>query len=278
MNLGFVFTNFNNSNHTLAVIKSIEEVLSNKCNYIIIIVDNNSNQGDVTNLKSNKNLFKNVTYIFESNNLGYFNGLNVGLKYLNNTFPDFKHVVIGNNDIKLNPLFFIQLQNSLHLFDNYPVISPNIITPDGKHQNPHVIKKISKFREFIYNLFYSNYFISKIILLISKFTEIISDRNDELSFDKECEIYQGHGSCYILGPLFFKNFDKLFAPTFLMFEEFFLSYQLHTKSYKIFYTPNILIYHYGHSTIQNIPSKYIWHISRESYKVYRHYLKLYKNS
>jgi GT2 family glycosyltransferase len=34
-----------------------------------------------------------------------------------------------------------------------------------------------------------------------------------------------------------------------MFEEFFLTYQLHTKSYKVFYTPNILIYHYGHSIL-----------------------------
>jgi GT2 family glycosyltransferase len=278
MNLGFVFTNYNNSNHTLAVIQSIEEVLSNKCNYVIIIVDNNSNQIEVANLNTFKNVFKNVVILFEKNNTGYFNGLNIGLKYLNNFYPDFKHVVIGNNDIKLNPLFYNQFEDSIYLFDNYPVVSPNIITPDGKHQNPHVIKNISKFREYIYYLFYSNYFISKIILLISNFTKKISDRKDELSFDKEGEIYQGHGSCYILGPLFFQNFDKLFSPSFLMFEEFFLTYQLHTKSYKVFYTPNILIYHYGHSTIQHIPSKFIWDISRQSYKTYRQYLKLYKNS
>ena len=105
MNLGFVFTNYNNSDHTLSLVTSIQASLYNKCNYKVIIVDNNSKQDDVSILKSLNKSFQNVVILFEKNNVGYFNGLNIGLEYLNSFYPDFKHVVMGNNDIKLDGFF-----------------------------------------------------------------------------------------------------------------------------------------------------------------------------
>jgi GT2 family glycosyltransferase len=275
MNIGFVFTNYNNSTFSLKLIKSLQNALQNNCQYFIVIVDNNSSIEEKKILYNNFSNSLNIKILFEPDNHGYFSGLNIGIKYLRINYQEISHIIIGNNDLEFDISFYKQLINSFHLFNDYPVISPNIISSDGFHQNPHVITKISRFRELVYNVFYSYYFLSKIILSISKFTKGFTDRKDELEHGTAREIYQGHGSCYILGPLFFNNFDKLFAPTFLMFEEFFLSYQLNQKFYKIFYTPDIVIKHYSHSTIQTIPSKYIWKISKESYKIYKKYLKIY---
>ena len=106
-------------------------------------------------------------------------------------------------------------------------------------------------------------------------TKLISDRNDEKHHSTASEIYQGHGSCYILGHIFMKHFEVLFAPTFLMSEEFFLSYQLKQKKYRIYYTPLIQVIHFGHASLKNVPSRKIWNISRISHKIYKKYLKLY---
>ena len=185
-------------------------------------------------------------------------------------------MIIGNNDLEFPQNFTNEFLKSSHLFNHYPVVSPDIITYDGEHQNPHVLYNISKQRGLIYDLYYTNYNISKIILILSKISKKVTARNDaKKNFSVESEIYQGHGSCYILGPLFLLNFEELFAPTFLMSEEFFLAFQLKQKGYSIYYTPSIKVIHFGHASLKNVPSKYIWKISRESHKIYKKYLKLY---
>ena len=275
----FVCTNFNNSHYTESFVKSIENLSyrDENINIKVIIVDNCSNNLDQDNLIKISKLYSFVELIFNKENLGYFKGLNVGLNYIkkNNIFPNY--IIIGNNDLEFSETFISQLLYNKDIFNYYPVISPNIITNDGEHQNPHVLKNISKVREFIFDLYYTNYFLSKFILLLSKFTKKFTDRNDERYHNFPSEIYQGHGSCYILGPLFLSNFDELFAPTFLMSEEFFLSYQLKQKRFSIYYTPLIKVTHFGHASLSNVPSRKIWNISKDSHKIYKKYLKIYNN-
>lgn len=276
MKVGFVVTNYNNSNFSLSFIDSIihSEIL---LDYFIVIVDNCSNQSEYLLLLNQQKKTSNLKIIKSEINLGYFGGLNVGLDYIREFQQDINYVLIGNNDILIDKHFFRQLIDNVSVFENYPVVSPFIVTLEGHFQNPHVVDKISKFREFIYDLYYTNYNLSKVILFISKISKSFSDRKDEMNYQNESEIYQGHGSCYILGPLFINHFTKLFAPTFLMGEEFFLAYQLKQKKFNIYYTPKIKITHLGHASLNNVPRKEIWKISKQSHKIYRKYLKIYNN-
>jgi GT2 family glycosyltransferase len=274
MKLAFVITNYNNSRYTFEFVNSIN-CFENYNEANIIIVDNNSNIDNRLILEDIEANNQNVKIIFLTENIGYFKGLNVGLKYLNENYPDLKHALIGNNDLTIPQEFFLQFSQIKEMFNTYPVISPNIIDRNGKHQNPHVIKSISKFREFIFDIYYSNYFFSKIVLFFAKHTRILTDRNDERNHNESMEIYQGHGSCYLIGPLFFKQFGELFAPTFLMGEEFFLAYQLQEKGYKIYYTPDVLVCHYGHASLSKVPGINIWKIAKKSHKIYKEYLIKY---
>jgi GT2 family glycosyltransferase len=275
MTLAYIFTNYNNSNFTNSVVKSIASQISITVNTLVVIVDNCSNEEDKISLTQIANEFSIIKLIFNSENIGYFKGLNVGLKYIKENHPEINYCIVGNNDLEFPQTFTDQLLKSLKLFKHYPVISPDIITYDGEHQNPHVLNKISKLRGLIFDLYYTNYNLSKLILMLSKILKKFTDRNDEKYHNIPSEIYQGHGSCYILGPLFLNNFEELFAPTFLMSEEFFLAYQLKLKGYRIYYTPLIKVTHFGHASLKNVPSKYIWKISRESHKIYKKYLNLY---
>lgn len=273
--IGFVFTNFNNSKFTREAVQSI--VLNEFSGEIfIVIVDNNSEESEVEYLKAIKSDFPQIDLVLNNENIGYFNGLNVGLKFLAENHRDIKYVVIGNNDLLFLPTFIKSVFENESIFNKYPVISPDLQTLDGVHQNPHVIKEISKLREFIYDFYYSSFFAARFITFVSGKFRNLTDRKDEEQFKVAQTIYQGYGACYILGPLFFEHFEELWAPTFLMGEEFFLSIQLDRKNYKIYYEPGIKVIHQEHASVSKIPKKKLWEFAREAHKKYRKYVKVWK--
>jgi GT2 family glycosyltransferase len=275
MKIGFVFTNFNNSKYTR---EAVESLMGNEHDdeCLITIVDNKSNENEVKLLKELKSDFPVIHLILNEQNLGYFKGLNVGINYLRDNHEDISYVVIGNNDLIFMPDFIRSISLNNKIFEKYPVISPDLITLDGVHQNPHVIAEISKFREFIYDMYHTSFIIALFVNFIAKVTKKLTDRKDEEQFNIPQTIYQGYGACYILGPLFFEHFHELWAPTFLMGEEYFLSRQLENKKMKVFYEPNIKVIHQEHASMSKIPKKKMWEFSRESYKIYRKYVKTWK--
>lgn len=274
MNIAFVLTNYNNSDLTRNAVKSILEQSHSSCK--IVIVDNASNNKHKDILVDLSNEFINVKVIFNSQNSGYFSGLNIGILWLKENFNQFKHVVIGNNDVLFSSNFIKSIEDSADLFKKYPVISPDIKTVDGFHQNPHVIKSISRIREVVYDIYHYNYYVSKIVLMISRLTKSFSSRGDERQYKYAQEVYQGYGAMYILGPLFFENFEKLWAPTFLMYEEFFLSKQLSDKGFKIYYEPSIKLTHLMHASTDMLPSRQKWEFSRASHNTYRKFVSIFK--
>ncbi|MFM1755615.1 MAG: hypothetical protein RL621_519, partial [Bacteroidota bacterium] len=208
-------------------------------------------------------------------NSGYFKGLNCGIKYLKQQSITVDFLVIGNNDLIFPNDFFTSIALKSNIICDYPVISPNIVTEDGFHQNPHVINKISWFREVVYDLYFSSFAFAKLISRLSSLTKKYTARTDESQFFKSQIIYQGHGSCYILTPIFWEYFDELFAPSFLMGEEYFLSFQLSQFGLNIFYESSIKVVHKWHASLSLEPKRKIWEISKDSHKIYKRHLKYY---
>lgn len=272
MTFGYVCTNYNNSQDTISAINSLRDG-GNMHKFVIVVVDNGSNTNNVEILKTLEK-YSNVHFILNKENLGYFKGLNCGIKYLNQNFSAINIAVIGNNDLTFPIDFYESLLINQATIQHHPVVSPNILTLDGLHQNPHVINSISKIREVVYDVYYSNYYLAQLIIKIAKMTQFFTDRKDEEQHDVAQEIYQGHGSCYILGPLFFQHFNELWAPTFLMGEEFFLSVQLKNKGMKAFYEPSINVVHHCNGAIGKMPKKQMWEYAREAHKIYRKHVSI----
>jgi len=270
MKIGFVFTNFNNSTFTRNLITSISLNI-NYHNSVILIVDNNSTIEDKINLKKLEKEYPEIIFIFSDQNVGYFKGLNIGLKYLRDNFKEIGHIVVGNNDLFFPNDFLVKMAGNIKIFEKYPVVAPDIISLEGIHQNPHVINKISNFRNLVYDIYYSNYYISIIIIKVINIFGSIFKRKDHHQHNKAQLINQGYGACYILGPIFFKKFQLLWAPTFLMGEEFFLSEQLRKEGMKVYYEPLFKVNHHDHATMGKLPSKTLWKISKDSHKIYVKY-------
>lgn len=273
MRIGYVCTNYYNSEDTREAVASLCRSSGEGCQ--IVVVDNASNEANVEALRKLGNEFSNVELILNKENIGYFRGLNLGIRRLRRSHPDLQMMVVGNNDLMFPDDFAESIQKNLAIFEKYPVVSPNIVTLDGVHQNPHVIQRISKFREFIYELYYANYYVGMAILRVAKLTSGFTDRQDEKLHDLAQEIYQGYGACYVLGPVFFRHFEELWAPTFLMHEEFFLSKQLRDKGLCVYYEPSIRVLHRCHGAMKTITSRRAWEAARRAQKVYRQHVKIF---
>ena len=272
MKIGFVCTNYNNTAYTREAVCSL--LGQSKYQYSIVVVDNNSDVESVRALKELADEFQEVELVLNNDNVGYFKGLNIGIRYLRSRYPEIDLMVIGNNDLVFPADFSDSIRGNSSIFEKHAVVSPDIVTLDGVHQNPHVISRIGKFRELIYDLYYMNYYLAIAIRKIAELTRGFTDRPDETHHDVAQEIYQGHGACYVLGPVFFRYFEELWAPSFLMHEEYFLSKQLSDKGLRVYYEPSIKVLHHCHAAMDKIPSKRVWQAARDAHKLYRQQVKI----
>jgi GT2 family glycosyltransferase len=272
MNFGLVIVNFNNSKYTRQAVTSLLND-SGELLYPVIVVDNASTGNSVIELKEIEKQFPMAHMIFSSKNVGYFKGLNLGIELGRSQFPSIDYWIVGNNDLLFPREFPGMLESSRALLDQYPVISPNITTLEGEPQNPHVINNISKIRGVIYDLYHLSYPMARVIMWLARLTHRFTDRSDETQFEVAQEIYQGYGACYILGPRFFEYFSELWAPSFLMYEEFFLAKQLGDIGYKTYYEPSIQVIHQCKGATAEMPGKFKWECSRDSHNIYTKYVK-----
>lgn len=273
MRIGYVCTNYNNTSYTKGAIESL--IQDDGHHYEIVVVDNKSEPHSARDLAALSEKYPNVDALLMPSNVGYFRGLNAGIHRLRTRHPDIEVLVIGNNDLVFPKGFGDSLMRNLDIVREHAVLAPDITTLDGVHQNPHVITDISKTREFIYDLYYSNYYLATLIQRLSAWTHRFTDRRDEAQHEIAQPIYQGHGSCYILGPKFFGHFSELWAPTFMMFEEFFLSKQLKDVGEQVYYEPQIRVTHHCHGSLENIPSRRRWEMARDGHREYRKYVKVF---
>lgn len=274
MKLGYVCTNFNNSHFTVDAVRSLVASARDRHHLQIVVVDNLSTDAHRATLIELSKEFSCVEVLLNEANVGYFRGLNCGIRHLRNKYPDYEALVVGNNDLLFATGFCDQVEANTDLLDAHAVISPDIVTLDGEHQNPHVISSISKWREVVYDLYYSSYLLAQCILWLAKVSRRFTDRSDESNHSVAQHIYQGHGSCYLIGRKFFQHFDEFWAPTFLMGEEYFLSKQLSDQGLKVFYSPSVQVTHCCHGSLQTVHSKRIWELARDAHSVYRKHVKV----
>ena len=277
MKVGFVCTNYNNSSFTRA---AVESLYANQPggDVRIVVVDNKSEAADLEKLADIERTFPEIRLVRNQDNIGYFPGLNIGIRLLRTTWPEIDHVVIGNNDLVFPPNFVQTVQRFRDVFDTWAVVAPDIVTPAGVHQNPHVLHPISRMRKLVWELFYSSYAAAGVIKRVALAARRLTARAEQLPeneiFKRPSPIEMGFGACYILGPRFFQAFDALCAPTFLMEEEFFLTEQVKSIGQRVYYDPRFVVQHHDHATTDLRPSRRYWETLRDGHRVYKRYLAL----
>lgn len=255
----------------LETIKYIENVRSLKFGKqaIIIVIDNSVNDNDFNQLNQYK--FKNSFLdddlkIIRTTNRGYFQALNEGILFARNLNENLGYYIVGNNDIVFKDDFIHNLFD-FKLDKNTLIISPDVITTEGSHENPHVIQRIGFLRKFKYDVYYSSYTVARILQMIKS-----TDRRFKAYDPEKKFIHMGIGALYILTPNFFKHFEKLWEDVFLYGEEAILAGQINSVGGKILYDPQFVCYHNESATTSKLGSKSKYKIVQKSYRTYRKYL------
>lgn len=277
MRVGFVCTNYNNSTFTRGAIASLHAE-GRRTDVVAVVVDNASREADVLALRATAADFPNVELLEGEQNIGYFRGLNRGIRHLRERFPRVRVMVVGNNDLEFPTGFIENVQRHAAVLDEWAVVAPDLVGPGGTHQNPHVIYPISRVRKAVWDLYYSSYGAAALVRLVARLTRRFTARPEHrpasVLHRAAGPISLGYGACYLLGPRFFANFPQLCAPTFLMQEEFFLAEQLKTIGQMPYYDPRFVVHHHHHATMGAMPGRKHWDISSASYRVYKRYLAL----
>jgi GT2 family glycosyltransferase len=275
MKIGFTFTNYNNSALSIQAAQSIA-ANHGDCAYEIVLVDNASTEAERRILAAPGVLPAHCRVIWNPTNVGYFDGLNLGIDALRETMPDADAIVIGNNDLVFEPVFFAGIARAAPAASTHAILSPNIVTLDGVHQNPHVLGGVSRFREIVWDLYFSSFTLSRLISWAARMAGSLVTRKDFEHHAEEGPIDQGYGACYLLTPRFFERYGRLWSPGFVMGEEFYLQRQLQAGGERMYYLPAITVRHHDHATIAKLPSRRLWEMTRQYHRIYRFFVSPYR--
>lgn len=267
----FIAVNYNGSNFTKDYIDSINKLIIDKNDKVeIIIVDNQSELDDFENLKTYCSTIGNVRIVRPKKNLGYFKGLNEGIIEVDKDKTTM--LVVGNNDLTFD-INFIQNLKKIDYDNDVLVIAPNIITKEGRQQNPHVINSVSTIERIKTRVYFTNYYVGQAFRFINQSLRRLINKPVVLKNTYgQMKIKRGIGACYVLTPIFFNYFDKLDDRVFMWGEETLISNQVESAKGYTLYDPTIKITHHESASVSGIQSKKKYYMVKESYKVYRKYL------
>lgn len=273
MQFNFIAVNYNGAQLTRGLLESIRTLHRSDGDSVhTIVVDNNSDAGDLAELASYIREDEGEILLPLDRNAGYFAGLNAGLAILDDKESAF--TIVGNNDLVYQDDFLIQL-GEYKPRENVMVLAPDVVTLDGRHQNPLVRKRLPAWHKVRADLYFANYYITQCVRgmggIASRLSPRRSSRKQELPFEAE-EIKLGIGACYVLVPAYFEACKKLDDRVFLWGEEVLLSNQVETAGGSILFYPGLKVTHCESASVRHIQSRSRFEILKASYKVYREYL------
>lgn len=271
VNFYFVAVNYNSADFTKYYIESIQAIKKTIEEHVeVVIVDNNSNSSDKRKLALLEEEKSNVKIIWSQENLGYFRGLNKGIESIEKDSDSV--LIVGNNDLTFEDDFIYKFLK-INYNDDILVIAPNIITKDGRQQNPHVVTEVSKIEKIKVAIYYSNYYLGQALRFFNQMMKKLRNKPIPLKNSYgQMRIKRGFGACYVLTPNFFKYYDKLDDRVFMWGEEALLSNQVESVGCATLYDPEIKVIHHESASVKSIQSKKKYYITKESYKIYKKYL------
>ena len=222
----------------------------------IVVVDNGSGDGSGEELRRRFADYKNVVVIINDQNLGFAKGNNTGYKYVKDNF-DVDCVVVMNNDVIITQPNFADIIANYMKDQHLDVCGPDVITPEGRHQNPLQREPFSTFRIIKWMLMdwirlimlKLHFFERKILATYTSVSNSYQRQDIDLNGITDCVL---HGSCVAYSSDYLSKEDFAFVPvTFLYAEEMILADYCKRKNYRSGVCPTAMVTHLGGKTIMN---------------------------
>lgn len=264
--LAFVCVNFNNASYTKRFCDSLERQSGRDSQFLIecIIVDNSTDTEDSKILIGVAEERPWIRCLQAPNNMGYFGGLNYGLQHA--PLDDYCYVIICNNDLTFEVSFCQELCSKNYDSQIY-AICPDVITKDGVHQNPHLLKRMGWWRRLQLDVYFAHYYFAYILL--ETLRVVRPQKSSPQQPVSGCELHMGIGACYILTRSFLNQFTQLHYPHFLYGEEAYFSNQIHSVGGVLWFDPVLRLHHAESATLSKVPKRMSYEFAREGYSSYK---------
>ena len=216
----------------------------------IIIVDNGSPNDSYRALEEEFESSRDVILIRNKENLGFAKGNNTGFLYAKYELgSDF--ILLLNNDTYIRQNNFADVLTEKYQETNYAILGPDIVTADGYHQNPAIVKEKWSFTEL--SVFRIKACVKMLLTLLNVpcVNDYLTQR--EINYQRK-EIIPGdvsgvrlHGACLIFSPEYISRFDGLYDKTFLYMEEDILKLIADHYGLKMLYSSSLQVFHKEHA-------------------------------
>lgn len=249
--LGMVVLNYNDYQTTIKLINIIKSY-NNIDN--IVIVDNNSSDNSVNEIK--KCLYGNMILLESNENRGYGAGNNIGIEYLRRN-TDVKYVAICNPDIEFD-------EYAINEIIKYLETNPNIALASGEilENGVRPIDSSWKLPSYFKCLFQTIPIIDKLVNRSMAYSA--NEYNKEVSI---VEVLKG---CFFIGKLdVLTKVNDFNNETFLYYEENILCKKIKDIGYKVAVLNNVKIIHaHGVTINKNVNKIKRYRILDSSRRVY----------
>ena len=256
MKTGIIILNYNDYENTIKMLNRIKDF---SCLSKIIVVDNCSTDNSVEKLKEYEN--KKVILLQAEKNLGYADGNNLGLKYLEkNTSCEI--AIISNPDVLVEESVLKELIHDIKTNENISFLGPKIL------ENGY-ISKGWKFPKFSTELLSNMNFIGKYNAKFLRYKE-------DYYQDKINKVDVIHGCFFLARMKDFKKIKYFDSNTFLYYEENILAKKAKEKNLGIYVDVSVSVTHaLSKSVDKSLKKVRKYKILKASQKYYiKKYMKL----
>lgn len=279
MKLAFLILNFGTYEETTECVSSIVEHVDTN-DYKIVIVDNGSKDNSLNQLQNKYLDSASIDVISTGKNLGFAQGNNVGIKYVNEKYsPDF--VVVLNSDIELfqDELYARLLAEYEH--SHFGVWGPMMIIGTARcDDSPWVPMtlaqaqaRLAAYEKNYKRLKYLPYFFYR---AINKISSALTQRQLEQRKHEDFWRYQTdvelQGAFLVFSKEMFQHIQGFNSRTFLYYEEQLLYLAVKRAGMKMVYDPRYAVYHKDGVSTKKIKSSknkllFLQHCNIESLKI-----------
>lgn len=224
--------NYNNLKDTTECLESINNLKTDNIELNVVVIDNASQE----KLKLKENFLKGIPLklIFNSKNLGFSAGHNLGINYAISKNADY--VIILNNDTILDANLIGELTKAASEDLKIGIVSPKIYFAKGSEFHKERYKKKDLGKVIWYaggTMDWKN--------VIGKHLGV--DEVDKGQFDEERKVDFASGCCMLIKKEVFEKIGYFDERYFLYYEDNDFSQRAKSKGYEIIYAPKAVLWH-----------------------------------
>ena len=226
--IGIIILNYNTWEETLDCVDSIRK--HNTLPYKVYIVDNDSKDASVLNLKRSFANADDVVLLINNENIGYSAGNNIGLRQAEKDNCEYAFIV--NSDVEIMNDAFRIMVNTLRKDKSYMMIGPSVLDKNRREsQCPRCLLTPSLF-------LYERHPLCLIPFFKKKANRIVETTENPTVFDGSVS-----GCCFGIRIQDFKRMDYFDEKVFLYYEEDILGYKMQSVGGRAVYERDAIVMH-----------------------------------